>query len=105
MDDYEKIKLFNIKLIYVNSLFKIRDFNNEEKKLIIDKINRAETRNRVEWFYHCLLRDGDRFLKEVQYISPIKGIKIRRWILRYRDYEERMTDDIGNKFIVIKHKM
>tara|TARA_R110000822_G_scaffold4903_1_gene21174 strand:+ start:89 stop:328 length:240 start_codon:yes stop_codon:yes gene_type:complete len=75
MGDYEKIKLFNIKLIYVNRLFKIRDFNNEEKKLIVDKINRAETRNRAEWFYHCLLRDGDRFLKEVQYINPTKGIK------------------------------
>ena len=32
-------------------------------------------------------------------------INIRRWILRYRDYEEGRTDDIGNKFIVIKHKM
>jgi hypothetical protein len=32
-------------------------------------------------------------------------INIRIWMLWYRDYEERMTDDIGNKFIVIKHKM
>ena len=47
MFDYKKMKLFNIKLIYVNRLFRARNFSDTEKKLIIERIDREETRNRV----------------------------------------------------------
>jgi len=72
MYDYKKMKLFNIKLIYVNRLFRARNFSDTEKKLIIERIDREETRNRVEHIYFRLLVDGNRFLDP---IKPIKGIE------------------------------
>ena len=72
MFDYKKMKLFNIKLIYVNRLFRARNFSDTEKKLAIEKIDREETKNGVEHIYFRLLFNGDRILDP---IKPIKGIE------------------------------
>ena len=58
--------------------------------------------DKVKDFYNLVT--GKKMKLKTHWTS-MDHINIRRWILRYRDYEERMTDDIGNKFIVIKHKL
>ena len=58
--------------------------------------------DKVKDFYNLLT--GKKMKLKTHWTSR-DHINIRIWMLWYRDYEERMTDDIGNKFIVIKHKM